>query len=48
MTLQSHDGLEQSKDGYWHKIKSLAEKVAELDIDEALKAEILTTLKEGK
>ena len=48
MLLQSHDGLEEGKDGFWRKAKTLAEKVAEIDIDEALKAEILTALKEGK
>ena len=47
MILQRRDGLEQSKDGCWHKVKTLAEKVAESDLDEELKKEILANLKGG-
>ena len=47
MIFQSHDGLEEGKDGYWRKDKTLAEKVADSDLDEDLKKEILANLKGG-
>ena len=48
MILQSHDGLEEGKLGFWHRKKTLAEKVAESDLDEELKKEILAKLKGGE
>ena len=48
MILQSHDGLEEGELGFWHRKKTLAEKVADSDLDEDLKKEILANLKGGE